>query len=213
MSVFLNSFTPLAVNPNGREAVRVHNLPPFIDGSCRREPDFENPFPAITGLCRTDRLVPRLSVGDLVIYITVKRKYGNKEKHWKFIGVLEVIERPGSHEEAYEWYMKKQVPVSQNVICKATTPHPYDMTHQITRHKVEGHADVPRWDADYRYRARKYPQVAMCQTWNNQLFLHTPSIITDEQMVQIFNRLPVTQTPPKLSEAEWQRFQEAMISF
>ena len=71
MEVFLNTFIPLAYNEFGRSNARSHNLPPFIDGSCRREPDFQNPFPAITQLCRPGKLVPRLSVGDLVIYLTI----------------------------------------------------------------------------------------------------------------------------------------------
>ena len=36
---FLATFRPLIHSPGGRDAARRYGLPPFIDGSCRREPD------------------------------------------------------------------------------------------------------------------------------------------------------------------------------
>ena len=45
---YLVSYRPLSYNAYGRAAVYKYDLPPFIDGSCRREPDFESPFPSIT---------------------------------------------------------------------------------------------------------------------------------------------------------------------
>ena len=63
-SHYLCSFTPLGVNKRGRAAADVAGLPWFIDGSCRREPDFENSRPSISALCRAWKFVPRNSGSD-----------------------------------------------------------------------------------------------------------------------------------------------------
>jgi hypothetical protein len=47
---FYNSFRPLLNTREGRAAIERFGLPPFIDGSCRREPDFQSEFPSISGL-------------------------------------------------------------------------------------------------------------------------------------------------------------------
>ncbi len=54
------------------KAISDYNFPPFIAGSCRREPDFENDFPSITSLCRQEKFAPLLFPNDVVVYITVK---------------------------------------------------------------------------------------------------------------------------------------------
>jgi hypothetical protein len=58
-SCYLNVFRPLAKTPNGRNAIKQHSLPPFIDASCRREPDLESqlPFVSVTVLANTIRAV------------------------------------------------------------------------------------------------------------------------------------------------------------
>lgn len=50
--LYVNSLRPLAAAPEGMDALAKHGLPPFADGSIRREPDLEHPVPAITCLCR-----------------------------------------------------------------------------------------------------------------------------------------------------------------
>jgi hypothetical protein len=46
------------------------NYPPFIDASCRREPDLESRYPSITALCREGHFAPHLHEGDVVAYMT-----------------------------------------------------------------------------------------------------------------------------------------------
>ena len=46
-SIRLNSFRPLCMTDIGLRAVNDFDCPPFIDASCRREPDFESEFPSI----------------------------------------------------------------------------------------------------------------------------------------------------------------------
>jgi hypothetical protein len=40
--LFINSFHVLVNYPFGRESSEKYSLPPFIDGSIRREPDLEH---------------------------------------------------------------------------------------------------------------------------------------------------------------------------
>jgi len=40
MSTYLVTYRPLIGKRAGRDAIKEYNLPPHIDGSCRREPDF-----------------------------------------------------------------------------------------------------------------------------------------------------------------------------
>lgn len=42
----LNSYTPLCFNKMGRIAIQKYAFPPYVDSSCRREPDFQNEYPS-----------------------------------------------------------------------------------------------------------------------------------------------------------------------
>lgn len=212
MSVFLNSFVPLCSTKKGRKSIETFGLSPFVDGSCRREPDFEKERPAITCLCRTNKLVPRLKTGDLVIYMTNKRKYYNGKPERFLIAILEVEEIVASHEQAMEWYSSNDFELSQNIICDATNPLDSEYTHHITDHKDEtGKPKIRRWDADYRHRSKNYPVVAICSIWKNSLNLVNPKLLADEDMDAVFKRKTGTQTPPKLKVEEWDRFQEIIL--
>ena len=213
MAIFLNSFTPLATNKFGRLVSGKYKIPLFIDGSCRREPDFENPNPAITQLCRPGKLVTRLNKGDIIIYITKIGKYGTKIEGWRLISILEVVEIKQSHKEACDYYLKKGIPVSQNIICSKTKPFPLDKTHKINDN-VRVYSDeneiIRRWNAGYEIRARRYPEVAITKIWNNVLFLNTPPNIDRNTMTYIFGRIPGTQTPPEITNNEWKKFRQKM---
>jgi hypothetical protein len=98
---YLATFRPLVQRSAGRRAVQRYGLPPFIDGSCRREPDFESRYPSISATCRAGHFAPRLTVGDRIAYLTVKGRWLNcAEPHRRLIAVLRVftdsthIERP-----------------------------------------------------------------------------------------------------------------------
>src|SRR5262245_28127631 len=98
---FLATFRPLIQTSDGRYAAKSNGLAPFIDGSCRREPDFESPFPSITATCRSGKFAPRLQVADRVAYLTVKGKYFNdRQPGWRLVAVLRVIERFETHTAA-----------------------------------------------------------------------------------------------------------------
>src|SRR5689334_13753800 len=96
MRFYLTTYRPLCGTPFGRDAATRHGLPPFIDGSCRREPDFQSRFPTITALCRAGKFAPRLQVHDHVAYITAGS--------WHLTAILEVIKKLTSHAAAAEWF-------------------------------------------------------------------------------------------------------------
>lgn len=215
MAVFLNSFIPLAYNRFGRESAKRNNLPLFIDGSCRREPDFQNPLPAITQLCRPGKLVTRLNVGDLVIYITKLGKYSKSTPHWNFIGILEVIDLAQDHIQAETYYNNKEIKVSQNIICNQTKAFPLDMTHGksgFNHRSLPSQRIISIWNCCYVKRANDYPMVAITKVWDGNLNLTDPPEITREMIMNIFKRVPGTQTPPEISDREWIRFQEVILN-
>ncbi|HRX97087.1 MAG TPA: hypothetical protein P5514_09100, partial [Bacteroidales bacterium] len=190
-----------------------NNLPLFVDGSCRREPDFQNPFPAITQLCRPGKLVPRLNIGDLVIYITRSGFYGLSYSHWKFIGILEVIEIANDHLAAVPFYQTKQIPISQNIFCHQTSPNPLNLTHGKCgfQHKdFTPQQIVSLWNKGYIGRAKDHPQIVITKVWNDSLNINNPPIITHVMMQNIFGRIPGTQNPPAISQNEWINFRNVM---
>lgn len=70
----------------GVKAIDKYNLPAFIDGSCRREPDFENYNPSITALCRQNQFAPKLLANDIIVYITVKGEWFKDFEHYRLVG-------------------------------------------------------------------------------------------------------------------------------
>lgn len=213
MAVFLNTFKPLGCNKFGRNNALNNNLPFFIDGSCRREPDFQNNFPAITQLCRPKKLVPRLNVGDLVIYLTKKGRYFNQSGHWRFIGILEVIDVVQNHTSAATFYINRNIIPSQNIICNQTAPFSLNMTHGLCGFKrisLTPQRVITIWNRAYVYRSANYPQTAITRLWKNHLYLNNPPIITSQMMLNIFGRIPGTQNPPRLTNMEWTNFKIAL---
>ncbi len=66
MTICLNTYEPLVFTGAGRKAWKNYGFPPFIDSSCRREPDFESEYPSITALYRKDKFAPKRKEGDIV---------------------------------------------------------------------------------------------------------------------------------------------------
>lgn len=210
MAVFLNSFNPLCSSKKGKQAIEKYGLSPFIDGSCRREPDFEVDNPAITSLCRPKKLIPRLVINDLVIYITNKRKYYGLGSERRLVAILQVIRLEESHCKAMVWYSQNNLNISQNIICANTKPLPADHTHHI--HGMRGEVNVCIWDDAYRKRMTNYPKVAICKIWNHILNTENPPLLEDDIMKEIFGRIPGTQNPPRLSKIEWKNFQKLILN-
>lgn len=213
MNVYLNTFQPLCINRFGRKNIATFGLVPFIDGSCRREPDFQNPYPAITQLCRPGKLVPRLSVGDLVIYLTKLGNYGNPPAHWNFIAILDVLSLQPIHSSAANYYLANNIPISQNIINNHTAPFLLNMTHGLSgfpHGNLNPNRIISIWDNNYISRANNFSKVAITRVWKDHLHLNNPPQITRQMMMDIFNRIPGTQNPPKLTDVEWDNFRRIM---
>ena len=128
MNILLNSFHPICSTGTGRRAIKVHHLPPFIDGSIRREPSFESEYPGISSLCRKGKLVNRLAVDDIIIYITIKGNYGQSRKHWKLVSILKVNAVMEDHQTAADWYRNRGFHVPKNCVVPGNEPLPWEFT-------------------------------------------------------------------------------------
>ena len=197
MRVYYSSFYPLCSTPLGRRAVQRYGIPPFIDGSCRREPDFQHQFPSITALCRP-RFVEKLSIGSKVIYST--NKYGIGKK--RIVAILEVIEICDSHQEAAQWYRNNSQEVLPNNIMSdendnPTIPIPLDRTHQMGAWIKWTTGDD--WDKEYKKRANEHSTVAICKVWQNHKYLSNPPTITIEEIENIIGHRTLTMNPPDVT--------------
>jgi hypothetical protein len=200
MTIYLSSYNPLTRFPKGREAIAAHRLAPFVDYSCRREPDFTSKYPSITALCRAGKFAPRLREGDIAVYITNKDKYlDSSHPHWRLVAILKVVQRFETHEEAALWYRGQGVDLPANCHVGGNPPIPIDQTAPVTEFK----GDLRLWDAAYRTRMRTYGVFLACVS--QYLELHSPPIITEEGMKSVFGRIPGRQNPPSISPAELTR--------
>ena len=195
---YLNSYAPLVASKAGREASKESQtkLPPFIDGSIRREPDLECAYPGISCLCRAGKFAPRLKVYDLVGYMTRKASYGTGRAHRRFTALLRVIETLDSHKAAATWYAERNVTLSNNCMVSGNEANELDHSHRIF--KASGCAGDARthkeWDLSYHARARKYPRFVICEPVFINVSWDAPEA-TDKLLKAVFGRIPGTQNP------------------
>lgn len=219
-TIRLNSFKPLCINDYGKLAVVKYEFSPFIDASCRREPDFENPLPSISALCRKGKFAPKLLENDIVVYITVQGNYRTeeiKESHNRLVAIVRVIKTFESHEEAAIWYSQNNLPLPSNCMIDGNPPKTFDQTAAAIffkgkkdiqnflkrteeQQKMFGEKFIKNWDKDYKERARVWQKFIVTEPVF--LDLENPPVILREDFLQIFNRVPNTQTPNKISQSE-----------
>lgn len=207
-SYFLCSFRPICGNAAGRGAVARGGIPPFIDGSCRREPDFQSNAPSISALCRSTKFAPRLWPGDSVAYITNQGLYGG-ELGWALVSLLSVVKRFESHEAAADWYRKSGFGVPSNCIVPDNPPQPYHLTNQkppaVVAARVDTEANPERavrlWDSTYARRADECGVFLACKA--DFLELWRPPVLRRSELHAIFGRVPGTQNPPEITAAQF----------
>ena len=200
MTIFLNSYRPLIRYVEGQQAISAFHLSPYLDYSCRREPDFMSIYPSISALYRVKKFAPRLYEGDLAVYITCKGSYqGIKPSHWRLVAILEVLKRFETHTDAAHWYSSQGLTLPRNCMVKDNPPLNIDMTAPIT----EFGTDLRKWDLSYQLRARQCGVFLACKP--QFLELYNPPIITEEIMFTAFNRIPGTQNPPAISLDEFEK--------
>jgi hypothetical protein len=203
-SFFLCSFRPLRGTAAGRAAVADWHLPPFIDGSCRREPDFQSPAPSISTLCRSALFAPLLRRDDRVAYITKQARYDG-ELGWALVALITVVERFESHESAAAWYQALGHAIPSNCIVAGNLPQPYHLTNQRLPKTVAARVDaemdpqraVRLWDAIYARRTRKCAVFLACRA--DYLELQHPRILRHRDVRAIFGYIPNTQYPPEIT--------------
>jgi hypothetical protein len=198
---FLNSYTPICTSKKGRLAVDTFSISPFVDASCRREPDLEHKWPSITATCRPP-FVRRLRKGDKVVYITKKGSYLNMENGWRLTAILEVIEIFEVHKQAAKWYNAKKCRLPYNCIVKENSPLPEKHTAQMYRKKAWPYAtDYEKAEAHYQEKIKKCGIFVITKPIARNL--KTPPVLTEKIMLSIFGREPGTQNPPRITEKEF----------
>lgn len=197
MKIFVNTYRPLVHNRAGRAAVQRYGLPPFVDASCRREPDLEADFPSIAALCRLWKFAPRLHEHHIAVYLTVKGMYaGCAERHWRLTAILQVIKRFENHEDAAKWYRTEGLPLPSNCMVEGNAPVALDKTDGF-------HSSLEAWDRHYRMKARDCPLFLVCRPVFREL--NNPPVVTEAMMIRSFGYTPQTRTPPALPVEPVQR--------
>jgi len=189
MAIFLNSYRPL-IETKGWRAAEKYSLPPYIDGSIRREPDFEAEYPSVTALCRGRNFAPHRREGDIIVYLTAKSPYLPDRR---LVAMLRVLHRKESHADGARFYHDNNLPLPKNCMIKGNAPAPYE---QSSRYRP----DAANWEQDYQSRAERYPVFLICEAIYREL--HQPPIVPDEILRSIFGRIPCTQNPPLISKNE-----------
>jgi hypothetical protein len=222
-TIKINSFRPLCLTNFGRINIEKYHLYPYIDSSCRREPDFENTYPSISALCRQGIFAPHLRKNDIVVYITVKRNYPIKEllfseEHHKLVAILQVIDTFPSHEEGAEWYRNQGLIIPNNCMIPNNSHIEFDKTGGVFETQKKEKAFLELNESSQKSIGKKYAELwnkhyldkvyndDPKKRWGNfvitkPLFLeyNNPPAILQSDFERIMNKVPLTRTPSKIS--------------
>lgn len=210
---FLVTYRPICGTASGREAMEHLAISPYVDGSCRREPDFESKAPSITALCRAGKFAPRLRPTDRVAYITKRGRYEGRPSHWRIVSLLAVQRRFESHDEAAVWYREQRVALPRNLIVAGNLPVRLEETDGVIpsdlrcrKSSLSAEEIVRLWDGRYRLRARTWGVVLVC----NPIFvqLRHPPAITEEEWLAWIGRVPSTRNPPEITDDLWRKLRQ-----
>lgn len=200
MAAYIITFHPISETPVGQRAVSKFGYPPYIDGSCRREPDFQSPYPSITSLCRGNRFVPRLKRGDLILYLTVQGRWEDRRPHWRLVGLLRVVHTLPSHEAAATWYVSRGLPAPSNCTIRGSRPLPISRTAGVPRELA---ATTPKsrqlraWDAGYKARALKTPKFVVTRAIH--IYVRRPPKVERVHWNKVFGKVLNTQSPQNVA--------------
>lgn len=187
VTIYLAKYHPLNSTSEGRRAATQFNVLPYVDGSCRREPDFESEFPSISALCRGKLFAPRLEEGDEIVYITIKNRYGETSKHWRIVAHLKIFKCFDTHLKAAEWYREKVGKLPSNCMVAGNPPIPLYRTLHGASYCAPGcgsaAATLKQRNEHYQERADTTPIFFACETvWKE---LNSPTILTDKAAFKI----------------------------
>lgn len=234
MAYYLNSYRPLIWTRFGQQAASNHQLPHFLDASCRREPDFENPFPSMTAICRGSQGAVRLREGDFVAYATVKRNYEPAATSGRYlIGGFEAIKRCATHEDAADWYRAQKVAIPSNCFVAGNPPLAFDLTggysdsREYVKDLWERDQDpegikafnyaqrIQAWDAGYRAiidgSADKKGNGTFIITKPIKLELVAPPLLTEATATQIFgDKFPNTRSLQPIRKEQFEQLMQLL---
>jgi hypothetical protein len=210
---FFLTFHPICETAIGRIAVSDHGTPPFIDGSCRREPDLESDPPTFTELCRPGD-GPRFEVGNRILYATIKNPNVTC-RGWGLVAALEVIKVHASHEEAARWFRDRKLRLPSNYIgdgnpCKPlhlTTGLPADHGNPQQQWSQSGKppGTLAEWDAHYKHRASTYAKFAVCKHLQPPRLRDAPFYISELKQCFESGEVPITRfRGARISDAEFE---------
>jgi hypothetical protein len=123
---YLISYSPLANSTFGRTVAAHNSIPPYVDASCRREPDFESDPPSVSGLCRP-RFIATLAVGGVLVYVTKKSTVHREGR--RLVAVLHLNRPFASHAAAAAWYQANGLRVPYSCIVPGNDPLPIHLTN------------------------------------------------------------------------------------
>ena len=194
-SLYMNTYRPLIWTRAGRDASTRYDLPPFVDGSIRREPDLEHQYPSISCLCRGGQFAPRLLLGDVVVYLAKKNSYGGTRRHWRMTAVLRVVHVLDDHQAAAQWYRARGLTLPNNCLVKDNLANPISHSHRHNRQKVISD-EVEwqrRWDLTYQARVRKHRTFIICEPMFIDLTWNCPEV-HEEDLIEAMGHVP-TRNP------------------
>jgi hypothetical protein len=181
---YINEFRPLAQTPEGRAAIGFGNLPPFIDASCRREPDLLSVFPSITALCREAYFAPCLHEGDVVAYMTKDFAYpANTQSARRLVAVLRIHRSWQTHPNAAEWYQERGLPLPGNCMVSGSQPLPLELTDR-------DNPNLRDWEAHYWKVVRAHGVFHACEPVFRDVI--DPPRLQNRQLVEWFGKIPNT---------------------
>lgn len=204
MPFYLNTYRPLAISEHGQSASAKFGIPPFVDGSIRREPDFEHFRPSITCICRGEKFAPRLNAGDVVGYMTVKHAYDSAASaHHRLTGILLVTHKFDAHVAAAAWYRRQkwfkendpQYGIPSNCMIPGNPPRPLE---ESSRGPCDPDISIDDWDQHYEKRAAVNGSFLVCDKKFCDLSWSAP-IVFEDDLVSAFGKNPGTRNPGRKS--------------
>ena len=209
----INSYKPLCHRKLGVLAIEKYGFLPFIDASCRREPDLENPFPSISALCRQGNFAPHLRKHDIIVYMTTGGKFAPYKMGHHLIAILQVQEIYETHELGKDGYINAKLPIPNNCMVKETQPFDFDKTaggnmkasiiekflSLSSEAKERANKELIKdWNNDYLQRSLDYQ--CFVKTTSLYVNLQTPTHLLKSDFEYIFGKLPNTRNPNIISE-------------
>ena len=194
MPWYLVTYEPLCFRRAGQRAIEQHGYAPFVDFSCRREPDLEAKPPAISALCRKQWFAPRLEEGDVVVYLSKKGSYGtHATPFWYLVAVLKVRKTFSSHPEAAAWYRQRRRQLPRNCVVTGNRALPLSHTGRTKADLKKLKLTLAGWKTQYLAIASDFPEFVACTRLSVRL--HRPRVLAAATAERALGHAPITQTP------------------